>query len=204
MKNILTITLLSLSAVAFSQVVIGKTSVTNTSVSLEFGNMGNVADRADATKQKGIVLPWVSTVVAQPTVDYTAITTSTNGTIIFDLSDYKVKYKVPTTVVATGWFDLTVKNKSDVIVGITNNTVDSSLQDARVELTNAKALIGGNSSTDNTPGILVLADTSKSMVLPLVDKYSAVISPTAGMMIYDLSNSMLCLYNGTVWTFWKP
>lgn len=199
MKNIFTIALLSLSAFGFSQVAIGKSSVTNTSVSLEFGNTGSTADRADASKQKGIILPWVSTVAAQPTAAYTAMTTTTNGTMIFDLSDYKIKY-----LKSGAWFDLTTKNKTDVITGITNNTVDSSLQDAKTELSTAKVMIGGNAATDTTTGILVLADTNKAMVLPLVDKYSAVIAPSAGMMVYDLSNDMLCLYNGTVWSFWKP
>lgn len=204
MKNIFAITLLTISTCVFSQVAIGKTTTTNTSVSLEFGNTGIAPDRTDATKQKGLILPWVSTVARQPTADYTAMTATENGTMIFDLSDYKIKYKVPTSVAASGWFDLTVKNKIDVITGITNNTVNSSLQDAKAELTNAKAAIGANGATDTTEGILVLTDTNKAMVLPLVDKYSAVLSPSAGMMVYDLSNNMLCLYNGTVWSFWKP
>ncbi|KQT16776.1 hypothetical protein ASG31_10375 [Chryseobacterium sp. Leaf404] len=203
-KNIFTITLLTFAVFSSAQVAIGKPSVTNTSVSLEFGNTGSAADRSDATKQKGIILPWVSTLAAQPTSEYTAMTATENGTMIFDLSDYKIKYKVPASVVASGWFDLTVKNKTETITGIANNQVDSSLQDTKTELTNAKAAIGTTAATDNTEGILVLTDTNKAMVLPLVDKYSSVIAPSAGMMVYDLSNDMLCLYNGTVWSFWKP
>lgn len=197
MKNITAIAFLLFTTCAFAQVAIGKNSISNEYVSLEFGNTGDTTDRADPTKQKGIVLPWVTTVAGTPTADYTTTVESLeDGTLIFDLSDYKVKYRRNGS-----WADLTIKDKSELIAGITNNDVVSTIQDSKTELPEAKVSIGNPTSTN---GILVLEDKDKAMVLPLVDKYSSVIDPAPGMMVYDLSNDMLCVYNGTVWTFWKP
>lgn len=97
-----------------------------------------------------------------------------------------------------------MKNRADVIDGIVNVPVNSEIQDDKTELDDAKAVIGEAGSTDATDGILVLSDTDKAMVLPLVESYASVIAPSAGMMVYDLTNQMLCVFNGTVWTFWKP
>ena len=79
--------------------------------------------------------------------------------------------------------------------------VDTSLQASLTDQAEAKVSIGTPTST---PGILVLEDNDKAMILPLVDKYSSVVNPSPGMMVYDLSNDMLCVFNGTVWSFWKP
>lgn len=185
MRKILFFTLfftsiLYLSNFSFAQVAIGKNSVTNTSVSLEFGNVAG-----DANKQKGILLPWVNSANAVQTAGVVT------GTLIFDTNDKKVKYYKDTNTTPI-WFDLTVD---------TTGVVDTSLQSALDEKTEAKVSIGTPSST---PGILVLEDNNKAMILPLVDKYSSVVNPSPGLMVYDLSNDMLCLFNGTVWSFWKP
>ncbi len=211
MKKIFKYSLLMFSGLVFSQVAIGKSGISvipstttpNPGVSLEFGNIAG-----NAATQKGILVPRVSTVAGSHNsadgswnssgTQYPAMTTTTNGTIIFDLYDYKMKYKIP-----TGWFDLTVKNKTDVITGITNNVVNTTIQDAKSDSPNAKVSIGVP-VTPSVPGILVLEEDNKAMVLPTVDKYSSVIAPSAGMMVYDLANNMLCVYNGSVWSFWKP
>ena len=112
------------------------------------------------------------------------------GTLIFDTTDKKVKYYKETDT-SPIWFDLTVDNTGEV---------DTSLQKTITEQTEAKVSIGTPTAV---PGILVLEDADKAMVLPLVDKYSSVINPSPGMMVYDVSNDMICLYNGTVWSFWK-
>ena len=85
-------------------------------------------------------------------------------------------------------------------VQFNTGVVDTSLQNTITEQTEAKVSIGTPTAV---PGILVLEDADKAMVLPLVDKYSSVINPSPGMMVYDVSNDMICLYNGTVWSFWK-
>ena len=174
MKKSLTLILISISVFAFAQVAIGKDSVTNTSVSLEFGD--------DTTEKKGIVMPWVTSAAS--------VTGAVNGTIIYDISDKKVKYLKNGT-----WFDLSVD---------TGNVVTTD-QDSLNELANAKAAIGKDAATDSTPGILVLTDTDKAMILPKVaTPHLNIKNPAAGMMVYDKTNRQLAIFNGTNWTFWKP
>lgn len=200
-----------------AQVAIGKSELskladnvtTNPSVSLEFYDSSDNA--------KGLVLPWVSTVANNPVV-YDATTGQgysgmqgdiANGTIIFDLSDKKIKYRKPGQ-----WFDLTgeptfpltVKNNSNVDVTFaTFNTIDSALQDNIQEQSTAKVAIGTDASNDETVGILVLTDKDKAMVLPKVaSPHLAIQNPAPGMMVYDTVKKQLAVYNGTVWSFWKP
>lgn len=208
-----------ISAPLLSQVAVGKSSLskladgvtTNPSISLEF------YDGADNVK--GIVVPWVSTVVNNPSAyngsngaGYNGMqaTTSVDGTIIFDLSDKKMKYRR-----AGLWFNLTgdgitfpltVKNASNQDVTYnTFNSIDSSLQDGKKENETAKVVIGANGATDTTPGILVLTDTDKAMVLPKVaSPHLNIQDPAPGMMVYDTVKRQLAVYNGTVWSFWKP
>lgn len=208
-KLIITLIILS-AAPLLSQVAIGKSSMTvGSNISLEFyDNMDNA---------KGIIVPWVSTVAGNP-IAYNATTgagyrgmqgTVVNGTIIFDLSDKKMKYRK-----AGAWFDLTgtptfpltVKNSANADVVFTQfNAVNSSLQDNTKEQDNAKAAIGANSATDTTAGILVLTDTNKAMVLPKVaSPHLNILNPSPGMMVYDTTKKQLAVYNGTVWAFWKP
>ena len=208
-KFIITASLL-LSSLVFSQIAVGKASVTaGSNVSLEF------YDSSDNVR--GVVLPWVSTVAGSP-VAYNSATgagyrgmqgTVVDGTIIFDLSDKKVKY-----MKSGAWFDLTgsptfpltVKDASNNNVTFTQfNAVDSSLQDNKKEQDNAKAAIGANGATDSTVGILVLTDTNKAMVLPKVaSPHLNIKNPAPGMMAYDTVKKQLAVYNGTVWSFWKP
>ncbi|MBD8084289.1 hypothetical protein [Chryseobacterium caseinilyticum] len=210
MKKLI-ITLIILSATPlFSQVAIGKNSTTaGSNVSLEF------YDNAD--NQKGIIVPWVSTVAGNP-VAYNATTgagyrgmqgTVVDGTIIFDLSDKKMKYRK-----AGNWFDLTgsptfpltVEDANSTNVVFTQfNAINSSLQDNIKEQENAKAAIGANGTTDTTAGILVLTDTDKAMVLPKVaSPHLNIKNPSPGLMVYDTAKRQLAVFNGTVWSFWKP
>lgn len=161
-----------ISTCASAQVAIGKSSVTNSSVSLEFG-VGN----------RGLLLPWVTSTGA--------VTGAVDGTMIYDITDKKVKYRKNGS-----WFDLSVDS-----TGIVNTT----LQDALAEQTSAKTAIGVNAATDGTSGILVLTDTNKAMVLPKVDSpHLNIINPSAGMIVYDNVKHQLAIFNGSVWSFWKP
>lgn len=171
-KNIIISSFLLFSAFAFSQVAIGKTSVTNSSVSLEFG-----------TGNKGLLLPWATSA--------TAVSGAVDGTIIYDITDKKVKY-----LKAGSWFDLSVD---------TTGVVDITLQDPLTEKSTAKVAIGANGAADTTPGILVLTDTNKAMVLPKVaSPHINIINPAPGMVAYDTVKKQLAVFNGTVWSFWKP
>ena len=177
MKNILTLGFFIICTLHYSQVAIGKASVSNTtSVSLEFGN----------TAAKGLLLPWVT--------NETAVTGAVPGTMIYDLSDKKVKYyKYDESKSSNVWFDLSVDG---------SGAANDSAQNALIENPSAKTSIG-TPKTPDVPGILVLEDDNKAMVLPLVDKYSSIVNPSPGMMVFDTTNNMLCVFNGTNWSFWK-
>lgn len=172
MKRIFTILSLLITTYAFSQVAIGKPSVTNTSVSLEFG-----------TENRGLLLPWVTSAAS--------VTGAVDGTIIYDIADKKVKY-----LKAGTWFDLTVD---------ATGFVDTTSQDPLTEKASAKVAIGVNGATDTTPGILVLTDTDKAMILPKVaNPHLNIINPSAGMLVYDPIKHQLAVFNGNKWSFWKP
>lgn len=183
--SILSVMIASLS---FAQVAIGKSSITSnsTSISLEFG-AGN----------KGIILPWatISTGVSLPASG------NKSGTFILDVNDKKVKLSKNDGT----WADLTVhSNEKPATSG--NTAIDNSLQTnaAFPEKTDAKTMIGGNPTTDSTPGILVLADTDKAMIPPLVtDPATNIKNPAPGMMVYDSAKKLLAVYNGTVWSYWR-
>lgn len=131
------------------------------------------------SENRGFVLPW--------TTSAASVTDVVNGTMIFDINDKKTKL-----FAGNAWRDLTVES---------NGTVNTSLQDGLTEQTNAKVAIGTLSST---PGILVLEDTDKAMILPKVaNPHLNIIAPSPGMMVFDTVKKLLLVYNGTVWTFWK-
>lgn len=172
MKKIIFSSIISLLAsILQGQVAIGKTSVTNSSVSLEFG-----------TGDRGLLLPWVNS--------STALSSAVDGTLIYDVSDKKVKYKKDGS-----WFDLSVDG---------NGAVDTTLQDGLAEKTTAKTVIGSNVGTDTISGILVLSDSNKAMVLPKVaSPHLNIIKPDAGMLAYDINTKQLAVFNGVNWSFWK-
>lgn len=197
MQKLIISSFILFSTLAYSQVAIGKTSISNTTVSLEFG----VSDATNG--YKGILLPWVSTVPGTPNANYTGVSNPVDGTIIFDVSDKKVKYRK-----AGAWFELS-KNEITTVNGVANydttGVVNTSLQDNLTENSNAKVVIGGNPSTNTTTGILVLADTNKAMILPkMASPHLNIINPPAGMMAYDTTAKQLAVFNGKVWSFWKP
>ncbi|MFC4688561.1 hypothetical protein ACFO4P_16585 [Epilithonimonas pallida] len=170
-SNILIFAMLVTAIATKSQIAIGKQSVTNTSVSLEFSDAEN----------KGLILPYIE--------NKTAITE--NGSIIYDTTDHKVKY-----LKDGSWFDLSVD---------TTGQADLSIQSTKTELANAKTVIGADGATNSTSGILVLSDTDKAMILPRVaSPHLNIINPAPGMMAYDTTKKQLAVYNGTVWSFWKP
>ena len=177
MKNIIISMFTLFTTCAFAQVAIGKASVTSPSVSLEFG-----------TGNKGILLPWVT--------GFSTVTGAVNGTLVYNTTDKKVYVKY-----ASGWKDLSVDATGTTVDPITN--VDGlTLQNSLDDLDTAKVSIGTPTST---PGILVLEDTNKAMVLPKVaSPHLNIVNPAAGMMVYDTTSKQLAVFNGTVWSFWKP
>ncbi|MGN7863121.1 hypothetical protein [Chryseobacterium sp. 22458] len=155
-----------------SQIAIGKQTVTNASVSLEFAD----------TENRGLILPYVENLAG----------ITENGTIIYDTTDHKVKYLKDSGT----WTDLSVDN---------TGTANIVIQTNKTESTTAKSVIGSAAATDSTPGILVLSDANKAMILPkMASPHLNIIDPAPGMMAYDTIKKQLAVYNGTVWTFWKP
>ena len=177
MKNIIISMFTLFTTCAFAQVAIGKASVSSPSVSLEFG-----------TGNKGILLPWVTGV--------STVTGAVNGTLVYNTTDKKVYVKY-----ASGWKDLSVDATGTTVDPITS--VDGlTLQNSLDDLDTAKVSIGTPTST---PGILVLEDTNKAMILPKVaSPHLNIVNPSPGMMVYDTTKKQLAVYNGTVWSFWKP
>lgn len=194
MKNIITLTLVLLSGLAMAQVAIGKAAISvipstttpNPSISLEFGNYA-------APQGKGIVLPWVTSAAA--------VTGSVTGTVIYDVNDKVVKYKNG----ASTWFNLS-KNETITVDGTPNfdttGVVNTTLQNGLTDAATAKTSIGTPTSV---PGILVLEDANKAMVLPkMPSPHLNIINPEPGTMAYDTTTKQLAIYNGKVWSFWKP
>lgn len=124
-KNLILSLLLIISASTKAQVVIGKNSVTNSSVSLEFSD----------TENRGIILPLVE--------NKSGIITE--GTIIFDTADFKAKYLKS----SGNWVNLSGDDGTSTTIG----TADLSIQGAdKTEYSEAKTSIGTPTGTD---GILV-------------------------------------------------
>lgn len=183
------------SSFSVAQVAIGKASISvipstttpNPSISLEFGNY------SAAQGGKGIVLPWVTSAANT--------TGSVTGTIIYDANDKIVKYRNS----ATTWFSLS-KNETTLVDGTvgydTTGVVNTALQTGLTDASTARASIG---TVTTTPGILVLEDATKAMVLPkMPSPHLTIINPEPGMMAYDTLTKQLAIYNGKVWSFWKP
>lgn len=165
-KTIILISLIAF-ATAYSQVAIRKTILESASSSLEFGN-----------ENRGMMLPWVT--------NASSLQNTVNGTLVFDLSDKKVK-----SFQNNIWVDLSIN---------TTGIADSSLQDDLNDNSSAKTSIGTPTAT---AGILVLEDNNKAMILPKVaSPHLNIISPDAGMMVYDTVKKQLVVFNGSVWTFW--
>jgi len=161
-----------------AQVAIGKQSVTNTAVSLEFSDSEN----------KGLILPYV--------ISKSSITEE--GTLVYDTDDHKVKYLKD----GGNWVNLSEDDGTVDTIG----TADLGIQGTdKTEKATAKTVIGAAGDTDTTAGILVLSDQDKAMILPRVaSPHLKIINPAPGMMVYDTTAKQLAIYNGKSWTFWKP
>lgn len=169
--------LLPIGTLVSAQVAIGKGSVSNSSVSLEFGSAN-----------RGMILPWVT--------DESAVSNAVNGTMIYDLSTHKIKVKY-----ASGWKDLSVDSSGTTFDASTNKDGVTIQNAVATENTNAKVSIGTPTST---PGILVLEENTKAMVLPKVaSPHLNIVNPSPGMMVYDTTTKQLAVFNGSVWSFWK-
>ncbi len=124
----------------------------------------------------GIILPQV--------LDSETMTSTEPGTLVFDLTTSRVKY------FNGAWVDLSDKTGTSPTL-ITGN-----------DITDRGVIIGAASSTAN--GVLVLESADKALILPkITDPVTNVKSPVAGMICYDPTTKLICVYNGNEWFFWK-
>ncbi|MDO5509889.1 MAG: hypothetical protein Q4F57_04275 [Weeksellaceae bacterium] len=174
MKNLIYISIFLFSAHCVAQVAIGKNAVTNSSVSLEF-----------AEGPKGLLLPYVETP--------TGVTEQ--GTLYVDATNGRVKLRL-----ADGTFDYSSRDPQDAThdgtLDLTPQQVPG-LQAAE----DGKSIIGAEDSAVN--GILILESDQQAMILPKLSNPEINIdSPSAGMIVYDAVRKILCVYNGTEWSYW--
>lgn len=110
--------LIFISSFSFAQVAVGKTTVTNSSVSLEF-----------APGAKGIILPYVEDTsnITQP------------GTFFMDVTDSRIKLRTD-----AGLFDYSAENKDAAY----NGSVDLAPQNGLTERSQAKTSIGTPTDVD--------------------------------------------------------
>ena len=142
--------------------------------------LSNSSSMESGSGNRGIVLPTVNT---------DNVTTVVPGTLVFDAKDLKVKLRDNSS-----WFDLSFDTQ-----GVANPEV---YPNSYVENNQPNGVIIGN-DTSTTPGVLVLEETNKALLLPqLIDPHLNIANPARGLMVFDPSVNMLAIYNGNVWTFW--
>lgn len=133
-----------------------------------------------STKEnRGIVLPYVTELPKNPV----------GGTLVLDATNPKaarVKYYN-----SEKWVDL---SGNDGVVE--QNLLPSPLHNGTVII---------NASKSPADGALILEDSTKAMVLPMVKDYTDIISPAPGMIVYIKKKGAerLAVFNGTKWSFWK-
>ena len=162
--------MLCFSITTFAQVSIGKETVEGESTILDFNNVD--------TNTNGLILSAVSELP-------TNLTSSNNGTLLFDRTTKKVKMYEN-----NNWVDLSDEGDDQTIE--TNPSEDL-----------GKGVIIGKEET-NAKGILVLESENQAMILPrIADPHSTVKSPYPGMICYDTKSKSLAVFDGKVWNYWK-
>lgn len=176
-KQIIALGSVLFSTLGFSQVVIGGSTgraSVTTSVLLDF----------PANEKKGIILPYVR--------DKSGI--STEGTIILDAMNSGANSRVK-FYNGTSWVDLSGQDAN--ISTLLSDTQPNSVTES------GKTVIGDISTAPD--GVLVLESSTKALVLPLVTDVNLIPNPSPGMMVYvSGTNKRLAVFNGSVWSFWKP
>lgn len=127
-----------------------------------------------ANSQKGIILPWISD-----------ISLVEQGSLIYNAIDKKVKFRN-----GLNWQDLSIKE----------GQVDTSEIDPYNEL--GEGVIIGDKL--NAPsGVLVLNRQDKALILPKnLNPWDNILKPEPGTITYDPDANLICIFNGTEWTFW--
>ncbi len=188
MKNIFAISTIFLSLFSNAQVIIGDnkgTASNKNSVLLEF------AENSSTEKNnKGLILPYVSSLPSLPAGGTILLHTSNNGT------ESRMKYYN-----GNQWVDLSTRD-ADV-------SKDLEIQKGKVEDASSMVVISDKAIDPQNPvvkGALVLESSSKAMVLPIVEDVNNIPNPSPGMIVYVKKENAkrLAVYNGKYWSFWRP
>lgn len=174
MKKIIKLTFILVSGAVYSQVAIGKKSVTNSSVSLEFGNA-----------PRGIITPWVTSSAA--------VAQAVQGTIIFDQSDKKVKIKYP-----SGWKDLSVRQGLMTSAEVSSQNTKTENPNAKV------IIGPNPDTDTTPGILVLSATNKAMILPKVEKPYESIIDPAPGTIVYDTDSKKLCIFNGKEWTFWYP
>lgn len=177
MKKYLSLSTFLVSTIIFAQVIINPgTKTATTNLSVSL---------EFGPEPRGIILPYVAAADALNAVP---------GTMIMDHTDKVMKLKLGNGT----WQNLTGNAAKN------NNIVNPFVTIA--ENPTAKSVIGPSAIPQaNVPGILILSEPDKAMILPNVaSPHLNIKNPAAGMLVYDSANKILAVFNGTQWSFWKP
>lgn len=129
--------------------------------------------------KSGIVLPWTTSLPTGAAL--------TGGVMIFDANLKKVVYYN-----GSDWVDLSKQS------GI----VDLSIQELVPESVLQGTVIGENNSS--VEGVLVLESSDSAVILPkVVSPHLNIVNPMPGTICYDTVKKLVCIFNGSEWTFWK-
>ena len=183
MKVQITILLLTLSNLAFSQVLIGENDIppTNESSILEFSPN-------DGTATKGIILP-VATIDSNFPL--------TNGTIVMDKDTKTIK-----VYSNNEWIELTDEGSFDTQKDGSNNDITTARTIYTTDDIGSGVILGNTTSTAS--GVLVLEDDTKALILPkVVNPHLNIKSPVAGTICYDTTSNSVAIFDGKVWSYWK-
>lgn len=154
----------------YSQVAIGKTTIDGAGI-------------LDFDINKGVLLPWIENLGSL----------DSDGTLVFDTADNKVKGKVNGV-----WVDLSLN--SGVLDA--NELALISTHLSKTEADNDQGVIIG-AETSTSIGVLVLEADNKALILPkMASPQNNLIDPKPGTIIYDTVENLLCIYNGSEWTLW--
>ncbi len=129
---------------------------------------------------KGILLPRVL-----------SISGAVPGTLYFDTADSKVKFQ------GSSLIDLSVK-------GVAQENEFDTTAEGYANLTEEATSQGTVIGTEETgvPGVLVLDSVEHALILPKVSSFSNIGDPEAGMIVYDQTTQLFCVYDGEKWAFW--
>lgn len=176
MKKFIILCLILSTNLLYAQVSIGKNQVDGAGI-LDFGN-----------EKKGIILP---------IADIETTTNYTNGTLLIDKNDLKVK-----VFQNNEWLELSDEGSFDAQKDENNNDISTSANINTTEEIGKGVIIGAESS--EAEGVLILESTDKALILPKVFRpHENILSPVAGTICYDTESDSFAVFDGKVWNYWK-